>query len=156
MIQRIQTLFLFVAFLAAIAAFFFPIANFFSDEYSIQFSIYGIEKFTEYSNEVSINTVPLIALISILGLLSFIIIFLFKNRILQLRMIRFAILIDIVYLVLVFFFYVPKIEEVTNASAEYLTIAGIYFPLVALVFLILASRYILKDEKIVRSADRLR
>jgi len=33
---------------------------------------------------------------------------------------------------------------------------GTYFPLISLVFLVLAYRFILKDEKLVKSADRLR
>jgi hypothetical protein len=67
-----------------------------------------------------------------------------------------AILLDIVLIALVFFVYASIIERNLLASPDYLDEAGIYFPLISLIFLILASRFIMKDEKLVRSVDRLR
>ncbi|MBU2651288.1 MAG: DUF4293 domain-containing protein [Bacteroidetes bacterium] len=156
MIQRIQTLFLAIALVAVVLAFFYPVASFWSENYSLRLSLAGIDKIHDQSGSVQVNTIPLIALNSIAGLLILISIFLYKKRILQLRMVRFAIFADIIMLVLLFFFYIPQIEEHTTSSAEYLSEPGIYFPLVALVFLTLAIRYIVRDEKLVRSADRIR
>ena len=57
---------------------------------------------------------------------------------------------------LIFFVFSPLIGRTLNATVDYSADAGIYFPLVALLMLILANRSIMKDEKLVRSADRLR
>jgi len=156
MIQRIQTVFLVIALVAVVLAFFYPLASFWSENFSLRLSLTGIEKIHDQSGSVQVNTIPLVALNSIAGLLILISVFLFKNRIIQIRMVRFSIFADIILLILLFFFYIPQLEEATASSAEYLSEPGIYFPLVALVFLTLAIRFIIRDEKLVRSADRIR
>ena len=72
------------------------------------------------------------------------------------RIVRFAIFMEIVMIALIFFVYAKLIEVNLNASPDYLHEIGIYFPLITLVFLLLANRWIIKDEKLVRSLDRLR
>lgn len=156
MIQRIQSVFLLLASAAGLLTFFFPIANFFSDNYSIQFSVMGIEKFTDYSDDVSVNTIPLMCCSAMIVILPFITIFLYKRRYLQIRITRFTIFLDLIFLALVFFYYVPNIEEVTLSTAEYIKLVGIYLPLLSLILLILAIRFISKDEKKIRAADRIR
>lgn len=156
MIQRIQSLFLLLAAVAAVLTFFYPIANFFSESYSLKLTVTGIEKYTAYSDTVMINTLPLMILCGLYGLLSLITVFLYKHRILQIRMARFAIFVDLVFLAIIFFYYIPGIEDATNATAEYISEAGIYFPLAALIFLLLAIRFITKDERKVKAADRIR
>jgi len=154
MIQRIQTIFLFIAFILSILAFFFPIANFSFDESWIILGLLGVENYS--IQEISINTLPLMIIMGIIGLIAFMTIFLYKNRIAQIRILRFGILLNVVYLALLFFFYVPDIEEVTGTTAEYITQAGIYFPIAILGLFLLGSRFIMKDEKLIRSADRIR
>jgi ABC-type polysaccharide transport system permease subunit len=56
----------------------------------------------------------------------------------------------------IFFFYIPMIEKKISIVPDYSKAFGIYLPLVALVFLIMANRAIKRDDKLVRSADRLR
>jgi hypothetical protein len=72
------------------------------------------------------------------------------------KVVRIAILLQIVLIALIFFVYAKIIETNLSASPDYLDETGIYFTLVSLVFLILANRSIMKDEKLVRSVDRLR
>ncbi|MDT8394474.1 MAG: DUF4293 domain-containing protein [Bacteroidales bacterium] len=156
MIQRIQTLFLFIVFVLCLAAFFFPIANFFSSPvYTIELSVLGIKEYTDY-NMTWPNTILLPVVLGLTGLIAFATIFLYKNRRVQVRLIRFDLLLNIIYLALIFFYYVPALETLTLTSAEYITEPGIYFPLFSTVFLILANRFITKDDKLVRSANRLR
>lgn len=156
MIQRIQTLFLFVVFVLCLAAFFFPIANFFaSPVYTIELGVLGIKEYADY-NMTWPNTILLPVVLGLTGLIAFATIFLYKNRRVQVRLIRFDLLLNIIYLALIFFYYVPELETLTRASAEYITEPGIYFPILSTVFLILANRFISKDEKLIRSANRLR
>ncbi len=154
MIQRIQTIFLFIAFILGVLAFFFPIANFSFAENWIILSLLGVENYSIH--EITINTLPLMIIMGLIALIAFMTIFIYKNRIAQIRILRFGILLNIVYLALLFFFYVPDIEKVTGATAEYITQAGIYFPIAILLLFLLASRFIMKDEKLIRSADRIR
>lgn len=164
MIQRIQTVFLFLAFLASIALFFFPIAGIYPDTAvypqlsPYKFYVCGFVNMVpgEASLFSFMTTFPLLLLNIIIGVMSVICIFLYKNRVLQAKLVRLSILLDIVLIALVFFVYASIIEKNLFTVPEYLEEAGIYFPLISLIFLILAYRYIMKDEKLVRSVDRLR
>ena len=145
---------MFLAFILGVLAFFFPLASFSYDENWIVLGLLGVENFSV--QEISINTLPLIVIMALISLIAFVTIFLYKNRLAQIRILRFGILLNVVYLVLLFFFYVPDIEEATGTTAEYITQAGIYFPIAILLLFLLASRFIMKDEKLIRSADRIR
>ena len=156
MIQRIQTLFLFIVFGLSLAAFFFPIANFLSSPvYTVELGVLGIKEYAAYDVEWP-NTILLPIVLGLTGLIAFATIFLYKRRKLQVRLIRFDLLLNIIYLALIFFYYVPELETLTQTSADYIREAGIYIPIVSVLFLILANRFIVKDEKLIRSADRLR
>ncbi len=158
MIQRIQTVFLSLAFLAAVTLFFFPIAGIYSDLMTYKFYVYELKNMVpgEASKFTFMTTFPLLLLNILVAALSIVCIFLYKNRVLQARLVRFAILFNIILIGLIFFVYASIIESNLQASPDYLDGAGVYFPLISLIFLILANRYILKDEKLVRSVDRLR
>lgn len=92
----------------------------------------------------------------ILGILIPIItIFLYKNRPLQMKLSRLTIaLIALSIILTVVFFY---LDYNTLATAiEVKMQFGYVIPVIAIIFLALAVRFIKKDEKLVRSADRLR
>ncbi|MCK9400703.1 MAG: DUF4293 domain-containing protein [Bacteroidales bacterium] len=158
MIQRIQSIFLLLAFLAAVALFFYPLAGIYSNLTAYKFYIYGLKNMVpgEASQFSFMTTFPLLLLNILVAALSLICVFLYKNRVRQAKLVRLAILLEIVLIALVFFVYASIIERNLLASPDYLDEAGIYFPLISLIFLILANRYIMKDEKLVRSVDRLR
>ncbi len=156
MIQRIQTIFLFFVFASSLAAFFFPIANFLSSPvYTIELGVFGVKEFADYGLAWP-DTILLQAVLGLSGLLAFFTIFLYKRRMVQVRLIRFDLLVNIVYLALIFFYYVPELEAITQTNADYMSEPGIYLPIASVVFLLLASRFIMRDEKLIRSADRLR
>ena len=158
MIQRIQSVFLFLAFAATIALYFYPLAGIiYSDLFTYKFYVYELKNMVpgEVSQFTFMTTFPLLLLNILVGGLSVICVFLYKNRIRQAKLVRLAILLDIALIALVFFVYAGIIEKNLHATPEYLEAAGIYFPLISLIFLLLAYRFIMKDEKLVRSADRL-
>ncbi len=156
MIQRIQTLFLLFAFIASVITFFYPLASFWTEHYNLFFYVSGIEKFHESSNYIDVNTTPLLALWGLMCIFTLVSVFLFKRRILQVRIARFAVFMDVIFMAMIFFYYIPQLEDATNSTAQYLQELGIYFPLVALLFLIIAIKFILRDERLIRSADRIR
>ncbi|MCF8302781.1 MAG: DUF4293 domain-containing protein [Bacteroidales bacterium] len=160
MIQRLQSIYLFVAFVAALLLFFFPMASFLSDMEYYKFYIYGLENMApEAGNAYIINqwyTVPLIILGVALGFIALVTIFLYKNRLLQIKLIKIDILVNVLLIGLFFLLYMPVVEDAIGVAPEYGREIGIYLPLISLIFLILAHRGIKKDEKIVRAADRIR
>jgi hypothetical protein len=155
MIQRIQSLFLFLVFVSSLAAFFFPIASFWGDLFVIKLGVLGIEEQFSYDAEWP-DTILLPVIMGLIALLAFMTIFLYKRRMVQVRLIRFDLILNIVYLALIFFYYVPDLEALTDTNADYINEPGIYLSIVSVVLLILANRFIRKDEKLIRAADRLR
>ncbi len=158
MIQRIQSVFLLLAFLAGLALFFFPLAGIYSATSTYLFYIYELRNMVPGEPSMfSLMTVLPLLLINIAAtLMALGAVFLYKNRLTQIKVVRFAIFLDIILIGLIFFIYAGIIEKNLGASPDYLDEAGIYFPLIMLIFLILANKFIAKDEKLVRSADRLR
>jgi len=158
MIQRKQTIYLLLAAIAMILDFVFPIAKFIgTGDYQLEFYIYQVVSLVP---DVKLPfdvmfAAPVTALTGLVILGSFITIFLFRNRMMQAKLVRGLVIFTLGDVALLFFYNIPALEELSGIRAEY-NYAGIAMPLAALVFLILAINGIIKDEKLVRSADRLR
>ena len=152
MIQRIQTVFLFLAAICMALLFWNPMSF---------MSISGVDA-SSLSNVMlqdgvfaTEDHVILLVLVLIGILLPAIIIFLFNNRKLQMRLgrISIALVVMIVALTVILFFQAyADLPNGTMITVEY----GYVAPVLAILFLVLAVRSIQKDEKLVRSADRLR
>ncbi len=158
MFQRIQSLYLFIAAVAGILLFFFPIASFYDALLgNYRFLITHVESM-DPTPKIQFSTwftSPLWILTCAGIALSLVTMFLYKNRILQMRLVAFDILFNILIIILIFLFYINKIEEYTHIVPSYRQV-GIFFPLISLLFLVLANRSIRRDEAKVRAADRLR
>ena len=161
MLQRIQSVYLAVAVAALIAVYFLPLASFTSDFVYYKFYISHLQQISDQAGAggatVGSGTVLALGIFNgMIILVCGIAIFLFKNRRFQSRIVKLGILMNVMLIGLIFFVFSPLIGRTLNATVDYSDYAGIYLPLVALVMLILANRGIIKDEKLVRSADRLR
>lgn len=107
---------------------------------------------------------PMMVLALLVAAISLASIFLYKNRILQMRMVSVAFLLNVIYVGLVFLWCADKYSKVVAAFATSLqcgtthTIyaAGTWIPIVTIVLLFFAQRAIRNDEMKVRAADRLR
>lgn len=139
MIQRIQTLWLALASLAALATLKF---SFFSGNKLDLNQVKTFHELTATSNFL------LLVLTAGVGVCSLIVIFLYKNRKLQFRLTILALLLSLLN---IFLYYR---ETLTYSEGNY-TITSI-LTLIIPIFLFFASRGIYKDEKLIRSADRLR
>ncbi len=148
MIQRIQSIFLLLAAGCAFALFAFPFADSnqrISDSAIWSDGIFDIQ-----------DHVGLLALFCIAGGLAFISIFLFNNRKNQLLVGRLAVVANILGFVLaMILMFTDKAAHAAQEAAIGDEI-GMYLPLLFLIFGLLALRFISKDEKLVRSMDRLR
>lgn len=146
MIQRIQSLLLFLGSAAVFGLFKLPFAiaspsisssNLFAD------GLFNIQ-----------DHVALIGVFSIAGLLAFIAIFLFKNRHLQKVLSRVSIIANIIGLILMAVFFM---QDATNmGTAEPSEGLGLGLPILSIIFTLFAIRFINKDDNLVRSMDRLR
>jgi hypothetical protein len=91
----------------------------------------------------------------IILLFTLITIFLYKRRMTQVRIIRFLLLAEVLLLVAMFY-VAEKAKEILPPTDEMAYGAGIGIPVIGMILLFLADRRIRHDEKLVRSADRLR
>ena len=141
MIQRKQSLFLLGSTILSVLLLYLPL-----------FELQSGPNPPGQSFTISINALLLI-LNGAIGLLSFTAIFLFKNRNLQKRVSNLALLLTCILMALIFFL-ADTMSSGMNQKLHY--VYGTYLPLIQILFLFLASFFIRQDEKLVRSADRLR
>ena len=156
MLQRIQTLFLLVVVITSIVMFFVPLVSFVSDLLYLKLYVYEFRNLTPDSDiQFGFTTVmPLTLINSGVLLLGLVTIFRYKQRILQVKLVRFTLLLSMLLIVGIFVLYPNIVMKSSEAVSEFE--AGAYIPIINLLFLFLSNRSILKDEKLVRSVDRLR
>jgi hypothetical protein len=153
MLQRIQTVYLLLVAILAVITIFMPLAVLQSGDQFYEFDVVGVS--TMFGEpELMYATWGLFALTAIIALLALITIFLYKNRMLQIRLSIFNALVMVgFYAVFVYFVYDVKSQiEVTAFSVK----LALSFPLIALILDYLAIRNIGADEVLVRSLNRLR
>ncbi|MBD3748266.1 MAG: DUF4293 domain-containing protein [Sphingobacteriales bacterium] len=155
MIQRIQSVYLFLASLAIYLLFLFPIANLSTATGAKKKKIMITGVYETINGQVAQTesfTLLMIATVMI-GIVPIVLIFLYKNRKRQLTLVYTAVIVFIAYS-----FWIS--QTVKSASGTILQISdygiGAGLTSVAVLFLILAGRGIQRDEKLVKSADRLR
>jgi uncharacterized membrane protein YhaH (DUF805 family) len=164
MIQRIQTLFLIIASLAIIMLLFYPVANITeyttiqSEALETDYYELGAMGFNDPSPDSKPNLniysfVPLLVLVIMIIILIVYAISRYKNRLHQLKLVKISIFLNIIMIAGIFLNY-PKLFTDQQMSIE--SGPGAYFPLISLVFLMMSYRYIMKDEKLIKSVDRLR
>ena len=141
MIQRKQTIWLF---LVAVISFILTNAPLYTGTMAGQVSKSFITK----------ESLLLFAVTAITGLLALIALFLFKNRKLQLRLATFGIILSLALVGL-------EVWQINSFRLENSTLTGFYawgalLPIAMFVFFIMAASGIRKDEKLIKSLDRLR
>ncbi len=153
MLQRIQTVYLFLVFLFSILFLLLPsgIAEIGGIRYTIKLWDMGpLDEHVQYP--VLLKYLLLVLPFIIMGLTLFTA-FQFKKRLYQIRLGKINIFIHLVLVVSVIFF-LDNFRELPQLDFTYG--AAIVFPLLSMILIMLANRAIKKDEELVRSADRLR
>lgn len=154
MIQRIQTLYLLLAAALLVLSMVLPVAFYSNLVQGVQFD-YSILEFLKPQVVVyqKFNSLPMFMFGTVTLLLAVISIFVYKKRTVQYRICLINTILIIFYIgVIAYFFYIVSGENNIRLSYK----IPIVFPIVALVFNILAMSGIRKDEKLVKSLDRLR
>lgn len=155
MIQRIQSLYLFISSILVLLWYFMPLAEIVSYETSYKFSIYGIKNLEDNSWMYHTIIISIIAAIASIATLATI--FLYKNRKQQVKAAQFLLLLHTAVISSAFLLIdtakstLPLANEIIVNHKISMT-----FPLISLILIFLAIKAIKKDEELVRSADRLR
>ena len=162
MIQRRQTIFMLLSALISALLFFTPLVSFNDGTSVMKFTIFGIENPVETLTLSTSYTWPLIALTVLMTLLPIYTLLRYKKRQHQVKMCQLDMLLNIIFIGLVFLYYEADIQKVIAAvegdtyQLEVAYFIGMVIPLVNLVLQILAIRGIKKDIELLKSVDRLR
>lgn len=157
MIQRIQSVYLFLASLILSLTFFFPVAKFIGEKDSLILYVFKVVSLVPDSTNIYdlMFIMPLLAIVSLTILFSLVTIFMHKNRLGQIKIIRFLMLMIAVMIAVIFLYYYDILEAASGAVPNFVQV-GAFAPLVSLILLYLAYKGVMKDEKLIKSADRLR
>jgi len=146
MIQRVQSIFLFLASGSCFGLFG-------TDAADSEAKIDNSPLFNDGSYNVFDDPV-LIGVFALAGLIFLANIFLFRNRPLQMKLSLLAVVLAVVGAGYgAFRYFTDTAVEIASAVTPDV---GLALPILALIFGFLSRNYIQKDEKLVRSADRLR
>ncbi|MBR5092688.1 MAG: DUF4293 domain-containing protein [Bacteroidales bacterium] len=180
MIQRIQSFWLVLALCCMVLCFMFPVAKYYcemssthqrveaqldlvaKDNPEMVNQLLDLDPVVVYTQKASgFQTWPLIVVNLLVAALALVCIFLYKNRVLQMRLVAVAFLLNVVYVFLLFFWAVDKYGDIVwraldGDEMQVAWFVGAYAPIVSIVFFVLAHRAIKRDEEKVRAADRLR
>jgi len=156
MIQRIQSVYLILVTVLMSFMIFLPLASLgLLDGQSVIFYSYGVNKYiTQENAEMITRTLPILVLVCLTGLISFVNIFQFRQRVVQMRICLVnVVLLAILLLVILLYYHMVKSSLPVGDYA--MKLPGI-FPVVGIVLTFLAYRNIHEDEILVQSYDRLR
>jgi hypothetical protein len=165
MIQRIQTVFLLLAAIALLASMAFPIwnkTNIQSQE-KIELNAFKLEHYVVKNAEkgekellFSKSTIYLAIVAVLAALVSFYSIIQFKNRLTQIKLGALNSLLIAIYLIGSVYISIYQAENMLDPEVRGSYAFGLFLPMMAIVFNMLANRFIRKDEQLVRSVDRIR
>lgn len=154
MIQRIQSIYLLVVAILLVVSLCLPLGSYIGADFAVSsLSNWCVSAPAAADGSVARDYAPwaLGAILTVVALLNFVTIFLFRHRILQIRMTIFG-------MVLLVGYYVTMVAFVLmlKGEASFTPSWTVCIPLISLVLDWLAVRAIGKDEVLVKAYDRLR
>lgn len=150
MIQRIQTLYLLAVVALGIALIWLPVIQFVTPEEATELQIWELSALGGAPLQGLWGLLLTTILIPVLALVD---IFLYNKRLLQARLNIFTVFLCLGYYgVLAIYIWLAKV----SLNLDWHILPSACIPLVCLVLTLMATRRILKDEALVRAADRIR
>ena len=150
MIQRIQTLYLLAVVALGIALVWLPVVQLVTPEEAAELQIWELSALGGAPLQglwgllVTTLLIPTLALVDI---------FLYNKRLLQARLNIFTVLLCLGYYgVLAIYIWLAKV----SMGVDWHILPWASFPLICMILTLMATRAILKDEALVRAADRIR
>lgn len=151
MIQRVQSIYFFLASVFQIVFSYATLITFNTIEGVQEYEVSGI-----YSNEGNLISEDYknLVLCLINAALIFVAIFLFKNRKRQIKMAKIFVLIGLVQVsfLAMKYFNLSTFKDITDISIEY----GVIFLPIAILLGYLGGKFVKKDHDLVKSVDRIR
>jgi hypothetical protein len=153
MLQRIQSVYLLLAAGLMLAMLFLPVASFYGSGETPTFIFKAAGIYSVETGKIVFAEWVIFGLISLTAFVSIFTVFLFKKRQLQIKLTQ-------INCILIFLIYVPVFVygQYFISGTNHTIVPGfsIAVPLISIIIAQLAVRNIRKDEKLVRSLDRIR
>ena len=150
MIQRVQTLYLLAVVALGVALIWLPVVQLVTPEDAAELQIWELSALGGAPLQglwgllVTTLLIPALALVDI---------FLYNKRLLQARLNIFTVLLCLGYYgVLAIYIWLAKV----SMGVDWHVLPWASFPLISMILTLMATRAILKDEALVRAADRIR
>jgi hypothetical protein len=155
MIQRAQSIYLFLVVVMMSLFLLFPIANLMAENnVSLKLYSFGLKKIVDGESQKLMSTLPVLILAIVISIINFYNIFLFGNRTLQMRLCVYNILL-MIGLILLCFYYFRMVNKAYEITYHHFKIAAI-LPILCIVLNIMAFSGIRRDELLVKTYERLR
>ena len=156
MLQRIQTVYLALGSIIMGLQGTLSMAIFFGSNKSYKMTVFGVQPKTEVAFTIPAWTLGALGVLLVVAMIYALL--QFKNRPLQMRVIRIVNLMLFAHIILGFYMVNDYSGVLRNNGFEHSLEYGfgLIVPLLAVVFTMLASKAIKKDDELIRSADRLR
>ena len=156
MLQRIQSVYLLLVILFTVLFLFFPLGSLRLNGESVSIMLTGKDLAQENfaGAFAQLYRFSLFILLSVAVIFTVYIIFQYGKRLFQMRLGKIHILLHLIILVLTFFYLDHLRASLPIASLTYGP--SVFFPVVSLFLILMSNRAIMKDEKLVRAADRIR
>ena len=155
MIQRIQTIFLLLAALSMGSLFINGMSFFSLEGTAVDLQNEKQSMLVDGVFDIG-DHILLVGICGVIILLSIIAIFQFSNRKRQVKITRISLVLNIVLLILITILFLQDFNKLVSReyvmNGEY----GLLSPVLSIIFVLLAIRFIKKDDKLVKSMDRLR
>jgi hypothetical protein len=139
MIQRIQSIWLLLAVVAAILTF---KLSFYSG------NMIGPDQLKVFKSLLAPSNIAILVITVAIGVIALVAVFLYKNRVLQMRLTLAALVLSLLNIVL----YYNQTLRFAEGNFDLTALISLAIP----VFLVLAVKGVYNDQKLVKSLDRLR
>ncbi|MBR4994621.1 MAG: DUF4293 domain-containing protein [Alistipes sp.] len=155
MIQRIQTLYLLGVVALMATALFTPLAYFVAGTQVYELGAFSLK--AAEADAAGQSTMYMGVIVALAAVVPLIALFLFKNRMLQIRLcaVELVLLAGAEIFMAIYYYLSDRMFSQMEFHTQGFRIA-IIFPIIALILDYLALRAIFKDEALVRSLDRIR
>lgn len=157
MLQRIQSLYLLITSVLMVIMLSCPLGKFLGGDQEFILRAFGLIQSHAEPSEYVFSTIYMGILMAMAAALPFLTIFLYKNRILQIRLC----FMELVFLaglqVFVGYYLYHTVASFKSLGEMSYTLTPVdVLPLVGMIFVWLANRGIMRDEALVRSVNRIR
>jgi uncharacterized membrane protein YhaH (DUF805 family) len=155
MIQRIQSIFMALAAVWAILMIIVDPVYFEMIASDKMYELKGQGLFLLSDIEPQLSSYPVLALLALLAIVPMGAILRFKDRKLQMKLMRLNMILALGFIGLAVF-YIDRSQALIGEETDIIPSIWFYTSAVPILFSILANRFIKKDEDLVKAADRLR